>query len=723
MSQADPGSFRSSAVDELTGVWDRRAGKAALQEQLDVGGPLAVALLDVNGMGERNAREGHRAGDAYLTGVAQALVRALGERGWVFRLSGDEFVAVLPGGTGAEAARCMDLALEELEPAGEAFCYGTREVREGESITLEALLANADEKLYEQKRQLHIRRAAEQLERQDPAVEPEAFDYDEKLLYDALVQSTDDYIYICNMKTGVFRYPQAMVEEFDLPGQVVANAAAVWGAKVHKHDKRAFLESNQDIADGRTDCHCVEYRAQNRNGEWLWMRCRGRVERDEHGQPTLFAGFITNLGKKNRTDHQTGLFNKIAFQDEAQRLLGTGSSVVLLLFGIDDLKRINSLFDREFGDEVIRIVSQKVQSMLPPNAQVFRLDGDEFGVLCRGGGRQEAEGLFRSVQDSLSARQTYDGKHFFCTLSCGCALAPEGGLDFLTLFKYASYALDYAKHRGKDRLEFFAPDILPHMERRMELTELLRESMEQDYQGFEMWYQPVFHRDRTLDGAEALCRWSCEKYGSVPPSEFIPLLEESGLILKAGRWILAQAIQACARFLRLCPDFVMSINLSCLQLEDRGLAQYIVDTLDRWGVPPAHIILELTESYLAANLERLEGLLGEFRARGIRVAMDDFGTGYSSLYLLKHAPVDVVKIDRAFVQGIQASAFDRSFIRLVVELCHTVGIQVCLEGVETEEEFQAAAPSQIDFIQGFLLGRPCPPQALEENYGKEHTPQ
>lgn len=170
------------------------------------------------------------------------------------------------------------------------------------------------------------------------------------------------------MKTGVFRYPPAMVAEFGLPGEVIPNAAAVWGAKVHPHDKRIFLESNQEITDGRTDVHCVEYRAQNVRGEWVWLRCRGHLERDENGAPALFAGFITNLGKKNRIDPLTGLFNKFELEDDVQRALDAADPhpLIFMMLGIDGLKRINSLYDRVFGDEVIRITAQRLQSLLRP---------------------------------------------------------------------------------------------------------------------------------------------------------------------------------------------------------------------------------------------------------------------------------------------------------------------------------------------------------------------
>lgn len=236
------------------------------------------------------------------------------------------------------------------------------------------------------------------------------------------------------------------------------------------------------------------------------MRCRGHLERDAGGEPVLFAGIITNLGKKNKVEHLTGVFNKFEFEHEVRRLLDAQprEGVCVLLFGIDGLKRINGLYNRLFGDEVIRIVCQKLQTLAPPGGTVFRLDGDEFGVVLRGGTLRAVQGYFGAVQQAFSTQQTFDGSKFFCTLSCGCAFAPHDGTTYLGLLKCASSALDHAKRHGKNRMEVFSSAILGPAERAMELTELLRESIENGCNGFSLHYQPVFSPDGHLCGAEAL---------------------------------------------------------------------------------------------------------------------------------------------------------------------------------------------------------------------------
>lgn len=719
--------YKAAMTDELTGAYSRLAGKEELSRLLDAytaeDQPLSVCMLDVNGLKTVNDLHGHAAGDALLLQVAECVRAALKGREYLMRLSGDEFVAVLPGVRQSEAEARMQAALagfEQKRPGlfteKSAFCYGVVEVRE--RAPLRDVLARADERMYQQKRTLHIHRAEAQLRSPNHTDATAPFSYDANRLYDALIQCTDSYVYVCNMKTGVFRYPPAMVSEFGLPGEIVPNAAAIWGAKVHPHDRRIFLESNQDITDGRTDIHCIEYRAQNVRGEWVWLRCRGHLERDENGEPILFAGFITNLGKKNKIDPLTGLFNKFELEENVQRLLSPEASrpLTFMMLGIDDLKRVNALYDRVFGDEVIRLTAQRLQSLLPSDAAVYRLDGDEFAILMRGASRTAAEQLFSHIREAFSGQQTFDGKKFHCTLSCGCAFAPDDGESYVALSRSAAYALEYAKRRGKNRLERYTAEIVGKRRRTLELTELLRERIELGFQGFALHFQPVFDKDRSLVGAEALARWRCDPYGEISPGEFIPLLEKSGLILPAGRWIFEEALRTCARWNAHMPTFEMSVNLSYLQLEDDGFYRFMLDTVRKADVEPGNIILELTESYLAENMphiaERLEGL----RGYGLRIAMDDFGTGYSSLGLLKQAPIDIAKIDRSFVKGIRSSTFDSAFLRLVVELCNVLGIDTCLEGVETPEELQAVQAMPLSYLQGFLLGRPLSADAFERQY-------
>lgn len=716
--------FKFANLDELTGILNRRAGKDALEKRLEqarsAGQTVTLCMFDVDGLKAINDKHGHLAGDEVLRRVVDVVKTRFRQDDLFFRLSSDEFVLTLGDGGFLRAQEAMASAQNELSCLNTpiSFSFGVLEFSPAtRALTTEEALSAVDERLYEQKRTRHINQVVRRL---DSPVHSQPFSYPQELLYDALIHSTEDYLYISNLKTGVFCFPPAMVEEFGLPCQIIENATAIWGAKIHPDDKMAFLESNQEIMDGRSTSHCVEYRAVNRRGEWVWLRCRGHAVHDAAGEPALFAGFITNLGKRSRIDHLTGLLDKLELEEDAGHLLQGGGTIALLVFGIDGLKKVNSLYDHAFGDEVIRITSQKLRSFLPANAQVYRMDGDEFGVILRGGDRATVESFYRELQVLFDRQQTCGGKPFHCTLSCGCAFSPDDGGDYGALLKHAHFALGYAKTRGKNQLCFFSREVLRVQERALELTELLRESVEHGFQGFELYFQPIFScENEQLVGAEALCRWKCEKYGPVTPLEFIPLLEESGLIHPAGRWIFRQAVKTCACWQQERPDFMMSVNFSYLQLEDPSFLSFVAEVLSQYRVSPSRLITELTESHLASNIQEVSESLVKLRQMDALISMDDFGTGYSSLALLNQHPIDIVKIDRSFVQGIRTSAFNSAFIRFVADLCHSVGIRVCLEGVETRDEVEFVRPFGLNFLQGFYFGRPVPGPEFENRFLSE----
>lgn len=707
----------ASRRDDLTLLPDRRAGMAELDAALERVATddalLSVALLDINSLKHINTAYSHTEGDRALLLVADVLRHGVGDDGFCFRLSGDEFIVLFPDKRRHSAVQRMENMREELcrrwsaegLPFTVDFSFGVVEAAPGVRASAAEVMSCADEKMYERKKQLHILEAKRRPS--DPASsQEELYAYNPRLLYQALSESTDAYMYVSNIGTGVFRYSSALVEEFDLPGEVIENAAAVWEAHIHPDDKAAFLEANQIIVDGRADHHCVEYRARNRKGQWVWMRCRGSLKRDEEGKPVLLAGFITNLGQKNKIDPITGLFNKIRMAEDTESLLHNCRTreVQFMLIGLDSFKNVNHLYGKNFGDKTLRVVARRIQGMLPPYASLYRLDGDEFGIVIRGS-REDARSIYHSLTRTFRLQQECDGKKFFCTLSAGTASFPDDARDYENLLCCAGSALETAKQNGKNRQVFFLPEQNAAQRRALELTELLRESVERDFENFSLAYQPQVTSDGTrVLGAEALARWQCDKYGKISPGEFIPLLEQSGLIVPFGRWIFQRAAEQCRQWVALRPDFVVSINLSYIQVTSDDMLPFIDRTLKKLALPPCNIVVEFTESCLMQG--DVQAVFDNLRAMGIRIAMDDFGTGYSSLGMLKNSPADMVKIDRTFVRDIVHSRFDETFIRFVVELCHHVNIKVCLEGVERPDEHRLVEAMGLDSMQGYLFGRP-----------------
>lgn len=553
------------------------------------------------------------------------------------------------------------------------------------------------------------------------AVEKE-MKYSSERLYEALIQSTDDFIYVSNPKTGMFRYPPALVEMFELPGEVVDNPLPCWKAIVHPEDWGRFYKSNVDITSGNLDSHSVEFRAKKRSGEYVWVRCRGQMLYDEAGEQELFAGIMSFMGKQNKIDPLTQLLNYAEFY-KALEMRIKGSMVeqlAVIVIDIDEFRQVNELYSRSFGDQVLKGMGQAIQALLPANASLYRMEKDKMGILMDNAAEHDVEKFYSAFQEYLMKIREWNEQKLNMEISAGCAMYPKDGKNVDKLLRHADYALQHAKARGKNRLTFFTEKILLEKNRSLELVYQLRNAVEQDYRGFYLNYQPQVNPvTGKIKGVEALMRWKNEAGQVVSPAEFIPLMEEHRMIYRAGLWMMRQAFRDSREWLEKRPDFSISINISALQLLEEHFLEDLYRIIEEEAFPRENLIVELTESYAVKNMEIFREKFNDMRSRQIRTALDDFGTGYCSLAALKNTPVDIVKIDRTFVKDILHSEFDAAFITLVVQICHTVNIQVCLEGVEEQAEQEFLKDTPLDYMQGYYFGRPVAQAEITKKLEKE----
>ena len=729
---------QQAKMDELCGMLNRRAGKEKMGEVLKRAQKekrdLQVVLLDVNHLKETNDLYGHKEGDFLLKELSNALKQRVHQPDVIFRLSGDEFIIISLTMTEKEMAKFMLDSLKQVRELKErfhkqyefSFCFGLYTVLWGHPQEVNDIIAKADELMYQEK--LRYRKTIMAELKENPfrhsTASFQGFDYDSTQLYDALLKSTDDFIYICNMKTGVFRYSPALVRLFDLPSQIIADPLPIWKRIVHPQDWERFYHSNMEIGENQKDYHSVEFRAKTCHGEYVWLKCRGQLMRDAYGEPSMFAGIMTQLDRLNKIDPLTHLWNRYELNKAGEEKLSDHAidTLALMILDIDDFKNINELYDRSFGDKVLKSMAQTIQSILPGNAGLYKLDNDQMGLLIENAQEQEIKDLFQMIQKQLLQMQLQE--HYECRIqiSAGCASAPKDTDSFEELYHYADYAMQYAKANGKQRLCMFDLEISQSKQRSLELLRNLRECIRNDFQNFSLVYQPqIDHESKKTTGVEALLRWHCDSLGVVSPLEFIPVLEGNNLINMVGSWVLKQAVESCKEWIRMNPEFSVSVNVSALQVLNGTFANTVQQVLDESGFPACNLILELTESNVISNMKVFEEEFEKLRKLGIRLAMDDFGTGYSSLENLKHRMMDVVKIDRAFVKDIQNSRFDVVFISFIISICHCVDIKVCLEGVENEKELGMVEKMNLDYYQGFLFGKPMPQDEITKRIQKEKT--
>ena len=710
--------------DDLCAILNRRAGKQdffeLMQKKREEGEPFVLALIDVNRLKKTNDSFGHAEGDFLLRKIALGIKDKLGGDDIFFRLSGDEFVIVFAHREEADADHFLRENQKHLrslqkkydKPYGFSYSYGLCTIPAEEKLTVDDAIAKADVQMYHNKNESFYGLSEEQ-----KISRVKEFTYNSAHLYEALLESTDDYIYICDMKTGVFRYSPAQVKDFALPGEIIENPLVIWRERVHPDDWPAFYESSRQIAEGENDFQSIEFRAKKRSGEYVWLKCRGQVVRDGQGQPDLLAGVIVRLGHKQKIDALTNLYVReelkkaftLKIKDRAIE------NLAVMTIDIDNLKLINEMYGRTAGDYLIKKVAELIQESLYFGMGLYKLDGNQFGVLIGNSSEEEIEEMYRKIQQKIQQEETFKLYEFPIQVSAGCAIYARGELEYDEIVQHVDYALQYAKENGRNRLEFFSRSIFESKIRTLEILKYLQRSVQNDFQGFELYYQPQIYADsKQIKGVEALLRWQCPELGAVSPAETIPVLEESRLIIQVGLWVMREAMRAAENWRRQEPNFSVSINVSARQILESDFVEDVKAMLAKEHLTPENIVLELTESCMIKNKDSLRNIFARLRKLGFKIAMDDFGTGYASLGILKSAPSDIVKIDRMFVSGIKDSSFDKTFIRFITEICHNINVEVVLEGVETEDEARIVEPMNLDYIQGFLYGRPQSESSITE---------
>ncbi|HET7396696.1 MAG TPA: EAL domain-containing protein [Gammaproteobacteria bacterium] len=410
-------------------------------------------------------------------------------------------------------------------------------------------------------------------------------------------------------------------------------------------------------------------------------------------------------------DPLTSLPNRSFFEQKLERAVTrvrSGDSELAVLFvDLDRFKDINDSLGHHTGDEVLKRVAQRLQRTLGERDTVARLSGDEFIMLIEDSeDREEVAALAERILRVIGRPMLLGSTEMRVTASVGITMLAADSPDCKSLLANADTALYRAKHRGRNRFQFFTPDMheaaLQRLARELELRKALQRSE------LVLHYQPLYDMPSgKLIGVEALVRWHSHEFGLVPPSEFIPLAEDTGLIIPIGEWVLHQACEQAARWRELSKgQFHMAVNLSARQFTVPDLAGTVGRILGETGLPPQALLLEITETVALSNEDNNLDVLRKLRGMGIRIALDDFGTGNSSLGYLKRFPIDVVKLDQSFVRDVAVSMEDAAVARATIRLANALGINVVAEGVENEAQLKWLQDESCSLIQGFLFSQP-----------------
>ncbi len=432
-----------------------------------------------------------------------------------------------------------------------------------------------------------------------------------------------------------------------------------------------------------------------------------------------------NLQRLAQYDLLTGLPNRQQLQQQLQPLFDEarrhGRHVAVLCIGLDDFKGINERFSYLFGDQLLVALAQRLRSRAGQHNALARLGGDAFALICSNVEEpHQAAALADALLEDFELPFVLNKRSVRLRATIGITLYPDDDQDAEKLLQKAEQTMTLAKQRARSRYQFYVADIDCKIRQRRELQELLTIALQR--REFELVYQPqVDLAQRRIVGVEALLRWNVPKRGYIPPDQFVPLAEENGSIIAIGEWVLEEACRQLRDWREQgLDDLRMAVNLSTVQLYHESTPLLISDVLQRYALPPECLEVEVTETVLMDDILSAAKILHRIRQSGALIAIDDFGTGYSSLSYLKSLPVDKIKIDRSFVSDLSTDEEDASIVRAVVQLGHSLGMQVIAEGVETREQEAYLIAQGCDEAQGYLYARPLPAAELAALVGVQN---
>ena len=498
-----------------------------------------------------------------------------------------------------------------------------------------------------------------------------------------------------------------------------ASEADLFSRLLHPDDRDRVLASHAHTQETHEPLS-LEYRLIARDGRVVWLRDEGVVVLDEHGQPLHLQGYLLDITREREAEMQlrqlalydplTGLANRAFFHERLRHAVmlrhddehGTG----LLYIDLDDFKGINDRWGHDLGDDVLHEIGRRIEQSVRPGDTAARLGGDEFAVvLTEPVTPEDAVGVAERLLEEIGKPLESGSGALYTSASIGIAF----GSDDETLLKEADIAMYRAKGHPEIGYAFFEPKLdRVAVERSQRIAEL-REGIVRGE--FRLDYQAVVDLDQyEIIGYEALVRWEHPTAGELPPGEFIPLAEETGLIVGLGEWVLTEACTEATRLCRLHGrPMHMSVNVSARQLHHPDFLRHVHRALDSSALLPSLLTLELTESTLLASDERVAQTLQTIKELGVVLALDDFGTGYASLSYLRQFPIDVVKIDRSFTANVASEDGDLVLLKGIIDLGHALELNLVAEGIETSQQHTIVRKLGCQQAQGFYFGRPSHP--------------
>lgn len=518
------------------------------------------------------------------------------------------------------------------------------------------------------------------------------------------------------------------------PKELIGNNYA---SLIHPDDLNFDFVLKQKILNREINEYEREQRYLTKNNKIVYTILKVTVLKDYQGKPTQFIKQIVDISERKKAEEQilydalhdklTGLANRVLFIELLSQTLSRCQRnqielCAVLFLDLDDFKRANESLGHKFGDQLLIIMSEKIKSCLHLNDTLARLGGDEFAIILDNlKSEKEATDIAEKILNSCNIPLEIEGYEFFTSVSIGIAFSSIGYTKAEDMLRDADLTMYEAKNQGRNCYSIFDQNMYSQLLKRVQLESLLRKAIEDEE--FILYYQPIVSlKTRKLVGFEALIRWQNKSLGFVSPNNFIPVTEETGLIIPLGEWIFLQAAKQASIWEKMFPNqtLVISVNLSGKQLIEPNLLKKIDEILELTQVNAELLKVEVTETILIDNFKYVSSVLKELQKRDLKISLDDFGTGFSSLSYLHLLPLNTLKIDRSFITPIEKHPEKSAIVKAIVSLAHNLSLDVIAEGIETEKQVEVLTKINCDYAQGYLFSKPLNVKDAEllikENY-------
>ncbi|MDD7793618.1 bifunctional diguanylate cyclase/phosphodiesterase [Clostridium sp. 'White wine YQ'] len=548
--------------------------------------------------------------------------------------------------------------------------------------------------------------------------------------YELAVEGADCGIWDWDIENGKYYFSDKWKYYLGYSKNEIENNFDAWVSLIHSSERESVVEKINEYISSQEGSYESVYRMKDKSGQYRWILSKGKAIWSETGRPIRIAGSHTDITvhiiNENRLkflahyDSLTKLPNRLFFEEKVNEIIKCNSEnnrFALIYMDVDNFKNINDTLGHETGDLLLKHISDILIKEIKEPSFAARLGGDEFAIIFRNIiDKDEVSNKIINLMKYLKKPWFYNKQKFFISYSIGIAFYPENGDTLSKLLKNADIAMYNIKKNSKDNLCFYTESMKEKETAYVEMVNDLMRAVEN--KEFKLVYQPIVDLSTyEIVAVEALIRWNHPQKGMISPMEFIHIAEETGLIFNIGRWAFETAINQKKEWENEgFHNILMSVNISGKRVASKNLIEYIIKVVTEAGIRFDEIQLEITETAIMQDIEISTEIFKKLREKGIKIALDDFGTGYSSITYLQKLPIDVVKVDKRFIESISKSKEDNIILETIIKLTHDLNLKLVAEGIETEEQLEFLKMRKCNFGQGYLFKKPVDKEEIKKMF-------